>query len=147
MSRKPLIYLASPYSHKDEDVKACRFDKINEIAAKLILLGFHVFSPISMSHPIAEASGVPMGGWIIEDGKFKGWEAIDTNILSRCDEFWIANLDGWDKSVGVRAEFEYAQLHMNVFLLEGIDAEGADLVPLNRYMYPNYNSAFKRIVE
>ena len=29
--------------------------------------------------------------------------------MSRCDELWCLTLDGWDKSVGVRAEVELAR--------------------------------------
>jgi len=144
MSRKPLIYLASPYSHRDEGLKLRRFEEVNKIAAQLILQGFHVFVPISMSHPIAEASGLDMGGWEIENNKFTGWKDLDTNILSRCDEFWVVEMEGWDTSVGVRAEFEFAYRDMQTYLLRGLGDISVTLVPLLRNMKVDSNRTINR---
>lgn len=44
------IYLATPYSHKDDKVRRERFDAVNIVAARLMRQGFLVFSPI-IAHP------------------------------------------------------------------------------------------------
>ena len=47
------IYLAGPYSHKDPLIREQRFKMLNKYAAHLMRQGHIVYSPISMSHPIA----------------------------------------------------------------------------------------------
>ena len=75
-----LIYLATLYSHSDPDVKQRRFDAVNRAAAKLMRRGWHVYSPISHSHPMALA-----GARVI-----------------------VLRQDGWRESTGVRSEMEIA---------------------------------------
>jgi hypothetical protein len=95
------IYLAGPYSHQNMHVKAHRFNKLNIAAAKLMLDGFMVFSPISHTHPIALAGDLP-GGW-------EFWEEYDKTFIEWCDELHILKLAGWTESTGVQAEIEIAQ--------------------------------------
>lgn len=96
-----LWYLAAPYSDKDHYLERARFEMINIAAADLLRSGMLVFSPISMSHPIAERS--PIGG------NFESWKRLDEEMLRRCDGIAVLHLEGWDKSVGVAAEIEYAR--------------------------------------
>lgn len=96
-----VIYLASPYSHKDPVVRLQRFQMACESAAKLMEEGKVVFSPIAHSHPI-EAYG--MGE--IKDANF--WLHQDFAILSRCDEMYVLMLDGWKESYGVNREIDFA---------------------------------------
>lgn len=58
---KPLIYIAVPYSHKEESVRLARFESVNRAACFLMNKGYHVFSPISHTHPIALAGDLPPG--------------------------------------------------------------------------------------
>lgn len=44
---KKIIYLASPYSHPDKDVRELRFIQITEYAAEQVSKGNIVFSPIT----------------------------------------------------------------------------------------------------
>ena len=98
---KILIYLAAPYSDPDPAVRLVRFEKINVAASYLMRRGLHVFSPISHSHPIALAGGLPTG-WDF-------WEEYDTAILSTCRAFVVLMLPGWDKSTGVGGETRVAR--------------------------------------
>ena len=61
--------------------------------------GEMVYSPIAHSHCIARF-GLPV------DWGF--WEAHSRAMLSRCDSVAVLQLDGWDRSVGVRREIEIA---------------------------------------
>lgn len=95
------IYLASPYTHPDKSIKAQRFESVNKKAAELMNRGYCVFSPISMTHPIAIAKDLP--------GHWEFWEKQDKPFIEWCDEFHIYCLPGWRESKGIKAEFEIAK--------------------------------------
>jgi hypothetical protein len=94
-----LIYLASPYSHTEHKVRIERFHRIAIVAAELMKSGYFLFCPITHTHPINEA-GVNNPGW-------EFWCKYDCCMLDRCQELWIADMEGWNKSVGVTAEIQY----------------------------------------
>ena len=96
-----LIYLASPYSHDDPEVRLGRFDAVCKMAGALMRTHL-VFSPIAHTHPIAVHCDLPLG--------FAYWAEFDRRMISMCDEVWILRLPGWDLSVGVLAEIEIAKL-------------------------------------
>jgi nucleoside 2-deoxyribosyltransferase len=94
-----MIYLASPYSHPDLLVREARFAAACLATAELVRAGRPVFSPIVQSHPLAQL-GLPT------DWSF--WKRIDEACLRRCDAVFVLTIDGWQQSVGVRAEIEIA---------------------------------------
>lgn len=94
-----MIYLASPYSHPDAEVRETRFRDACRAAAILMRHGHAVFSPIAHSHSIC-THGLPT------DWQF--WEAFDRDLLGRCDEVVVLMLDGWSESAGVLAEIRIA---------------------------------------
>lgn len=98
---RPLVYLACPYSHPELSVREQRFDKVNEITAKLTNSGLSVFSPISMTHPLATKHELP--------GDWNFWEKFDTDFISCSNTLYVLMLDGWEKSTGVQAEIIIAR--------------------------------------
>lgn len=96
-----LVYLAVPYSHPDPAVMEARFHAVNAVAARLMLAGQHVFSPISHSHPIAVAGALPVG--------WDYWEAYDRAHLANCRKLVVLMLDGWKLSSGVQGEIKIAE--------------------------------------
>ena len=96
-----MIYLATPYSHPDPAVREQRFQVVNRAASSLKRRGFHVFSPISHSHPIALAGGLPLD--------WEYWAEDACTMLSACDAVIVLKQDGWPESVGVKAEIEIAE--------------------------------------
>ena len=94
-----MIYLASPYSHPDSEVREQRFQEVCFAAARLLVAGYAVFSPIVHGHPLV-GCGLPI------DWPF--WERFDRDHLLRCDEVVVLMLDGWRESVGVAAEIQIA---------------------------------------
>jgi len=98
--RTPIAYLASPYSDPNQDVRAQRFKMACWAAGMLIRQGVVVFSPISHSHPIALEMDHPTD--------WETWRAQDLAILGRCDHLFILKLEGWQDSVGVKAEIAEA---------------------------------------
>lgn len=97
-----MIYLACPYSHPSHSVRHARFLAANRAAAVLIKEGHTVFSPISHSHPIADTG--------IIDTHWGGWYAQDNEFVRLSSAVYVLMIDGWDKSPGVKAEVELAQL-------------------------------------
>lgn len=100
-SQRPLVYLATPYSHDDALVMSKRFGEVNKAAAKLMRAGIHVFSPISHNHPIAMDHELPTG-WDF-------WEAYDMAYLKCSHRLIVLKLEGWEQSVGVAAEIKMAR--------------------------------------
>ncbi len=101
MQEKTIVYLATPYSHPDRAVRVKRFEQVNAVAGKLMRQGLHIFSPISHTHPIAEAADLP--------GDFNFWQKYDTAFLSNCCKLIVLKLEGWEQSVGVSAEIAIAE--------------------------------------
>lgn len=96
-----MIYLASPYSHKDPAVMEERFDRVVAVAAQLINRGNIIYSPIMHFHPIAVRHDLPRD--------FAFWKEVNLQILKRCDEMWVLDLIGLYESRGVMAERLFAQ--------------------------------------
>jgi hypothetical protein len=101
MNKGELIYLASPYTHKDPSVVENRFKDVSKVAAKLMSDGFYIFSPISHTHPIAMAGSLP--------GDWQYWEGYDRTIIKNCKCLLVLKMDGWDISKGVQSEIKIAK--------------------------------------
>jgi nucleoside 2-deoxyribosyltransferase len=95
-----LVYLASPYSHPEPRVRWERFHRVCRAAARLMLAGEVVFSPIAHSHPIEQAFPE------IKDGKF--WARQDEPLLLACSRVVVLRLPGWELSKGVAHEIAVA---------------------------------------
>ncbi len=94
-----MIYLASPYSHSDANIREQRFFDVCRMTVTLMQQGHVVFAPIVHGHPLV-GHGLPT------DWTF--WERFDREHLRRCDELMVLRLDGWRESVGVAAEIRIA---------------------------------------
>lgn len=90
------IYLCVPYTGMEE----LSFKMANEVAGKLMNDGHIVFSPISMSHPIAKQCGLP--------ADWDYWKENDECFITWCDELHVACIPGWKESKGVQAEIQMA---------------------------------------
>ena len=97
-----LVYLASPYSHKDLQVMTARYHAACAAAAKLMTKNTAIFAPIAHSHPISD--------YMDEEKRtdFDFWMAQDLPVLCHCDEVWVLKLEGWEKSRGVTREIQVA---------------------------------------
>lgn len=96
-----MIYLASPYTHRDPAVMEERFEKVTAVAAQLINRGHIIYSPIMHFHPIAVRHELPRD--------FAFWKEVNLQILKRCDELWILDLVGLSESRGVMEERLFAR--------------------------------------
>jgi hypothetical protein len=100
---KRVIYLACPYTHPDQAVRAARFHAATRAAAALISQGNIVYSPITMTHPI----DLVLGGSETLGSEY--WVTFDEAFMDFCSELYVLTLDGWDKSPGIAREIEYFQ--------------------------------------
>lgn len=101
INRNSYIYLASPYSHPDEQIKLQRFEDICKISAYYFSQGYIMFVPIAQSHPIAEIGKLTDTDW-------EYWKEVDTVFLQQASSLWVVMLEGWKDSIGVQAEIKIA---------------------------------------
>lgn len=96
-----MIYVASPYTHKDPFVMEDRFEKTCEYCALWINRGLVVYSPIVHNHPIAIRHTLPR--------PFDFWQKFDLHMLDMAESMDVLCIDGWEESKGVQAEIKYAR--------------------------------------
>ena len=95
-----LIYLASPSYHKSEFVIHKRYEMARDATMAIMKEGRIVYSPIVHMHHIQLISD------FLKDWDF--YKKYDECMLSRCNEMWILNIDGWKHSKGVKGEIDFA---------------------------------------
>ena len=100
--KKPIIYLASPYSHRFRIVRWWRALRIQGIVARCINEQDEIipFSPIGATHPIAHLC--PRVQWV---------DDYDKHILLRFDGVIFVKMPGWDISVGMKKELNLCLEH------------------------------------
>ena len=75
--------------------------KVTKVAAKILQAGYNVFSPITHSHYIAKIGKLPA-----LDHEF--WLNLDKWYVDRCDEVFVYDQYGWENSIGVNREMDWA---------------------------------------
>lgn len=109
------IYLASPYSHPQPEIREHRFREVCRAAAWLMMNGDVVFSPIAHSHSV-ETIGIQA----IQSGAF--WKRQDVPLLRHAAELVVLMLPGHAESIGLKWEIELAEaLHIPVRYLDPAD--------------------------
>jgi hypothetical protein len=99
-----LVYLATPYSKYPLGVEQA-FINAAKLAAQLLLTGLKVYSPICHCHSLATYGGINALDHSI-------WLPFDEAMMARCDVLIVAQMEGWQESVGIKHEivfFEAAQ--------------------------------------
>jgi NTP pyrophosphatase (non-canonical NTP hydrolase) len=96
-----LYYLSSPFRCDDEMLRNERYEQTALALTSLMNKGKHVFSPIIHNSPIKRIADL--------GSSWEDWEQFDLDMLSRCDAVMVLKIDGWERSVGVQAEIDYAQ--------------------------------------
>jgi hypothetical protein len=102
-----ILYLASPYTDPDSQVREARYQAVTSVAAQLVLQGRVVFSPLTMTHPIDKLIA-GLEGTLGSDY----WIKFDEQFMACCSDMAVLMLDGWDRSLGVRREIEYFSSRM-----------------------------------
>jgi len=95
-----MIYVGSPYTHHSSIVMDERARDVAKYTARLIGQGKLAYSPIAHGHMI--------NGYLKEDPGWEYWKEHDIWMLVRCIQFHVLCLDGWEESVGLKAEIQVA---------------------------------------
>lgn len=99
-----MIYLASPYSHPDPEVRQQRFTDVCRAAGRLMLqIGEVIYSPIAHGHSVAEVCPE------IDAMDAEFWMRQCIGMLRNADALFVLKLDGWRESRGVAEELEIAR--------------------------------------
>ena len=107
-----VVYLASPYSHEDPKIMELRYKKACRAAGLLMREGCVVFSPIAHSHGVVKYNKKLPTSWDF-------WCYQDLEMMKRCDALVVLQLNGWDRSQGVRAEMQFAdRLKLPMYYME-----------------------------
>ncbi len=100
-AHKEMIYLATPYTHKNDEIREIRFRQACMIGAKLIEEGHRLFSPIVAYHPMSW-----YGNFKTDYHTFGSFCKIHMSISTI---LYIAEFSGWEDSVGVASEMLLAE--------------------------------------
>lgn len=102
--RKPAgyVYLACPYTSPDPAVQAERVELASIVAARIMLNGFAVYSPITHGHVIAQH--LPRSA---ETGH-AFWMDQCLPLVAKADALIVLPMAGWRKSRGVDDELAFA---------------------------------------
>ena len=96
------IYLACPYTNPDPAVQAERVELASIVAARIMLNGFAVYSPITHGHAIAQH--LPLS----EDTGHAFWMDQCLPLVAKADALVVLPMAGWRKSRGVAEELAFA---------------------------------------
>lgn len=103
-----MIYLASPYTHDDPNVREVRYLKAVAETVRLASLRHVVYSPVVHWHEVAKRHFLP------HDASF--WEYQNRSMLRLATALYILTLDGWQESVGVTQEIFWAK-ELNIHII------------------------------
>jgi hypothetical protein len=90
-----LVYLASPYTHRDADVMHMRYLQALAVARCWVRLGVPVYTPVVYGHTVG------IGDWDY-------WMRHCIQVLKKCRVLVVLRLNGWDTSRGVQDELAEA---------------------------------------
>lgn len=90
------IYLASPYSSSEPFVQEERYLKACRAVHYLLQKGVWVFSLIVHCYELAKMVNLP------KDAAF--WQNYNFAMLAGASKLIILRIEGWEASIGVRAE-------------------------------------------
>lgn len=98
-----IIYLGSPYSSPDPEVRLERHEQVCRVAAELMTDPFNmiIYSPIAHTHHISLKKQLPYD--------FAYWERLDKAMMKACSGMFALLLPGWQESKGLKSEVEFMQ--------------------------------------
>jgi hypothetical protein len=94
-----LAYLATPYSKWKLGLEAA-FIEASKLAARLLVSGIKVYSPIAHTHPLAYYGALDLLDLSI-------WLPFDEAMMERADVLIVAHMDGWQESKGIAHEIVF----------------------------------------
>lgn len=95
-----LAYLATPYTKYPDGGIAGAFAAAAKLAARLLVAGVNVYSPIAHTHPLAMFGNLdPLDHNI--------WLPFDEAMMGKADVLVVAHMEGWESSKGIAHEVAY----------------------------------------
>lgn len=108
------IYIASPYTDPDPELRKLRFLDALHYVGELTRRGQIVYSPIVHNHEVALKCNLP--------GDINFWKEHNATFLRLASKLHVLQLPGWDRSRGVLYEIDLAQrLFIEVIFVESFD--------------------------
>lgn len=98
-----MIFVSVPYSHPNSLVVKDRVKFLSLYCAKLLKEGKWNLSPVTHGTTISQHAKLPMD--------FNFWQHISYEMLSVSKEIHVLMLAGWEESIGVIGEINYAKEH------------------------------------
>lgn len=95
-----MIYLASPYTAANPITMETRYLEACAAVAAFTDERTTIYSPIAHYHVVAKFGELPTD--------FAFWSRHNRHMLNLAEALWVLALPGWQDSVGVTAELEYA---------------------------------------
>lgn len=95
----PLAYLATPFSKYPAGILA-GWEDASRLAARLLVAGVKVYSPIAHSYPLAIHGG-------LDPYDHEIWLPFDEAMMARTDVLIVAHLPSWESSKGIAHEVEF----------------------------------------
>lgn len=96
-----MIYVGSPYSHSNMDVRLKRFEDVSKYCSELVSKGYLAISPITYGHVLTQYKEMPTD--------FEFWGNFCLGLLKKCDYLYILMLEGWENSLGLIEEIKFAE--------------------------------------
>jgi len=96
------IYLASPYSHSNPEVRQSRYEAVRDLVGRLTLQHLTVYSPIVYHHYTGIQCKLPT------DADF--WWNNNRAMMDSASSLYVYRMPGWEDSLGVMQEIEYARV-------------------------------------
>ena len=96
-----MIYLASPYTHKDPFVREQRYLATMQAFIELLKKKEYAISSILHCHELAKIGDLPFNQ--------QYWWAYNQELLLACSKLVILKLPGWEESEGVKMEKTLAE--------------------------------------
>lgn len=96
-----MIYVASPYSHKNKIVEEHRFYMAEAYVYTAMKAGWPAFSPIMYCHNLARKFDLP--------GDANFWKKFNNSMMRKADAVHVLQIMGWRESKGVQYELMMAE--------------------------------------
>lgn len=98
-----MIYIAAPYSSDDKNIIIHRVKTVCRYSAELLSAKISCVSPITLGTGILTHAELPTD--------FEFWQHLSYDLLFLCDQMHVITLDGWESSIGVQNEINFAKKH------------------------------------
>jgi hypothetical protein len=132
-----MIYIASPYSHKDKEVVRRRYWVTAQFTFAGIRQDMPLFSPILHCHDAAQLLNVPT------DSKF--WGSYNKNMLTHSSHLVVLGLPDWEDSIGVEMEVKAAEEMQVPVYIYTVDNVQTDFTERFLILWESPWTRFKRL--